>query len=164
MTFKSRIFHTKSSTEKLANSAVRPFSTLFQICTEQKRRIKSIKIKYCEIVALGILNCPLIIPYRLTKNVQIQQNNSQNYNNNWLLDVTLLTLVMSLLTGEQFCYVRTSSLPNEQNDILCFVADVHCLFDYGFGKCQFRCRQNHFTIPNFQFHCSNYVILTLISF
>ena len=30
-------------------------------------RVKSVKEKSREIVALGIINCPLIIPYRLTK-------------------------------------------------------------------------------------------------
>ena len=35
-------------------------------CVE-RRHINSIKTKYCKIVALGFLNCPLVILYLLTK-------------------------------------------------------------------------------------------------
>ena len=81
------------------------FSLLF-LDLHWAKNIKCIKGKFREIVALGIINCPLIVSYRLTKHVQIWQNNPSEYNNKCLLKVTLLTLVLSLLT-EQFCYVRT---------------------------------------------------------
>ena len=69
MTSKSRIFHIKKNGFHIKNLIQLNDLSLsfFRSVLSKKRRIKSIKRKYREIVALGIVNGPLIIPYRLTK-------------------------------------------------------------------------------------------------
>ena len=67
---KSRIFHIKKNDFDNKNLLIRlnGFPLLFlDLYWAKKKLLKSIKRKYCEIVAVGIINYPLIIPYRLTK-------------------------------------------------------------------------------------------------
>ena len=66
---KSRIFHIKKNGFDIKNLIQLNDLSLsfFRSVLSKKRRIKSIKRKYREIVALGIVNGPLIIPDRLTK-------------------------------------------------------------------------------------------------
>ena len=108
----------------------RLLSTLFRSVLSKKGRIKSIKRKYCEIVSLGILNCPLIIPYRLTKTCSDQQNNNQKYNYKCLLKVALLTLL---------CQNTTNWFPLNHKQVLVIFKQLF-LTNHHFGLKQYHQR------------------------